>query len=110
MDESYRLLHNLTNYDKRRANNGRKRNPKMAGLDLDELKRYFLKSRGSIVFYQCHKGIEMRKQGNILQKGSDDPVEDQVLLPLASEWAKSICLYLYPTQRTGGIINTTDSS
>ena len=86
------------------------KNPKMAGLDLEELKRYFLKSRGSIVFYQCRKGIEMRKQEDILQKGSDDQVEDQVLLPLASGWAKSICLYSYPTQRAGGIISTTDSS
>jgi hypothetical protein len=36
----------LTNYDKRLANNGRERNPKMAGLDLEELKRYFLKGGG----------------------------------------------------------------
>lgn len=61
-------------------------------------------------YQPCHKGIKMRKQGNILQKGSDDPGEDQVLLPLASGWAKSIYLYLYPTQRAGGIITTTDSS
>jgi len=41
----------MVNYDKKRENNGKQRNPGLAILILEELKQYFLDSRRPRLFF-----------------------------------------------------------